>query len=1733
MESPPETPTTARKPGMWDKLSALSVRDKTNQPSHARSDISEGDSIRQLANQITQGIKKTRKVDIEPDIFSGNALEFDDWECDFDSYLSSMGVEEGSEKIRYLKKYVKGAARECINGQIIIRTELSYRQARQKLTSRFGNKLDVARSMRNTLDTWQKIPAHDTQALQKYADYLENCSNAMKSISGLSSLDEEISNERFARVLPDWAHTKWGATTHRIRKNEMRYPKFAEFSAFVDDLAEMCSQPLMQSMEKALEKKPRSSNTRSLTTNTSSRTPERKCLYCEDPQHTVAECFMICEKPYSQRMKFATDNMLCYICVKPGHGAAKCSNRGRNICTKCRRPGHATCLHKSKQDWDEERQNSDRYNQRSGAHTTQQWPRSATPHQQTAPTHHQQAHTSAIHHAVSPCVITQTPTPTPLVEYPTLQSDDLIKLSNKNTRTTTQHKLFNMGMPVYVSTASNPLNEVLIYAFLDSASDHSYITKDLVNQLNLGKLGATKLIEIETMTGDVQMDKVNIVNDLIIQGFYGGEVKLPSAYEWKSIPNSTGEFANHTNVLEHPHLQRIANKLPPPMDLPVGLLIGANCTSAFFPLEAIKGGDNKPYALRSELGWAVFGVEEAHSSAEKMHTTHKTNVDEGEDDMLSQDDYQFMKILEAHTTITDAGNYMMPLPFKERPILPNNIGQAQRRQECLNKQLQKQPRLKAEYHKFMNELIEEELAELVYETDVKTGEQWYIPHFAVTHPQKQKLRVVFDCKASYNGTSLNDHLLQGPDLMNSLFGILCRFRRELIAVSCDIQKMFYNFLVPPNDRDYLRFLWYDRDGHPQTYRMKVHLFGAKSSPAVATYGLRKLAKDNSYISKKAAAFINCDFYVDDGITSVATEKEAISLICSSRAICKRGNMRLHKFSSNSAEVLSSLPESERSVQDKDLLTNSLPEQRTLGLQWSMKSDTFKFVNKIQEKPSTRRGILSIVSQLYDPLGFIAPYTLLGKNILQEINKTNIGWDDQIPEDTAIKWRKWMAQLPALEQINISRCLKPKEFGRIIQTELHHFCDASDVGIGACSYMRQVNDKGEVHVAFLVGKSKVVPSKGLFTIPRLELVAAVMATQLSKTLHKELDMTYDGEFFWSDSKIVLGWIYNASKRFNTFVHNRIRVITSETEIQQWNHTPGWCNPADIASRGKQCDQLTESMWFSGPDFLKAANINLYVQDQQNCPRVLDLKDPELKKLKVAKTTADEEPTAISRFAKFSTWTKLTRAVGIIRNIHKTDTKLWSVKPLSIEDIHDSENKIISEVQKHYIKDAYTTIKSGQRLSKSNTSLSKLNPFIDERGILRVGGRLQSSKTLSYQEKHPIILPRDAHVTSLIVRHYHNSTHHQGRMYTLNAVRNAGYWVVGATRLVKSILHNCFICKRLRGRPMEQIMSILPRERVEPAPPFLNVGIDCFGPFVIKERRSEIKRWGLLITCLYSRAIHVELLNDMTSDSFINALRTFICLRGTVETIYCDQGTNFVGASNEFKRELQSLNEKSSTMGTFFKEREISFKFNSPHASHAGGVWERQIRSVREVLEGMLAGRYHNRLDTAGLRTAFYEAMVIVNSQPIAVNHVNDPEVPILTLNHLLTSKANGVVSPPGQFGSTDVYSRKMWRKVQQFAEDFWTLWKFEYMSKITKRQRWEKPRPNIQKGDIVMLLDENLPRNQWLYGMVAEPISSSDGKVRRVKVKMSNQGIDNKGKVITERSTLERPIQKIILLEKHE
>lgn len=417
---------------------------------------------------------------------------------------------------------------------------------------------------------------------------------------------------------------------------------------------------------------------------------------------------------------------------------------------------------------------------------------------------------------------------------------------------------------------------------------------------------------------------------------------------------------------------------------------------------------------------------------------------------------------------------------------------------------------------------------------------------------------------------------------------------------------------------------------------------------------------------------------------------------------------------------------------------------------------------------------------------------------------------------------------------------------------------------------------------------------------------------------------------------------------------------------------------------------------------------------------------------------------------------------------------------------------------------------------------MDPILDREGILRLGGRLKNS-CLDSSVKHPIIFPKDHHLTTLLISHCHETVKHQGKGMTVNCVRSSGFWIPGIGHAVASYIYKCVKCRRQR-RPTEiQKMADLPQERVEPSPPFTFSGMDCFGPFITKQGRKEHKRYGLLFTCLSSRAIHIEMLEDLSTDSFINGLRCFIAIRGSVRLIRCDQGTNFVGAKNEFAHALQELNKE--RLSAYLANQQCDFAMNAPHASHAGGVWERQIRTVRNILRMTID--LSKGLKDASLRTFFYETMAIVNSRPLTVNTLCHPHGPHpLTPNHLLTMKTSPALPPPGYFIPEDVYSKKQWRQVQYLAEQFWSRWRKEYLANITIRQRWHKPKRNLQIGDIVILKDEEAVRNEWRLGKVIESLPGKDGLVRRVRLKLG----DRRSTDHTMRTpVVERPIQKLVVL----
>ena len=1276
------------------------------------------------------------------------------------------------------------------------------------------------------------------------------------------------------------------------------------------------------------------------------------------------------------------------------------------------------------------------------------------------------------------------------------------------------------------------LESAIVYAVIDDQSNATLAKPELLDAL--GIFGKTITYKMQSCAGEryitgrsTSLLSVNSCDAKV-------SIKLPLVRECEHIPDNYSEIPVPEIAQAYAHLTPIINQIDPvEPSVPIALLIGRDVLQVHKVREQIEGPANTPFAQRLDLGWVIIGESCLETTTDResdrcqsyvavLNDVFKTTeADNTPADSI--EDSQFMDILETEAKKNPNGYWEMPLPFKpDRQRLPNNRPMALNRVNKIVQRIKVNPKLAHQYQAFMQNLLDNGHAEPAQ--PLRRGQEVsYLPFFEVFHPMKpDKIRIVYDSSAKYQGVSLNDVLLGGPDLNNSLIGVLMRFRKEPIAVMADIEQMFYNFYVREDHRDYLRFIWFKENDLAKElvdFRMNVHVFGNKPSPSVAIGLLSKAADEGmQHYGKDVANFVKRNFYVDDGLVSTTSPEEAIKLLKATKLMLSDSHINLHKVSSNSQAVMDAFnPEDKaKGLCDIDLAKDEPPFQRSLGICWNLKDDTFQVKVPSRKKECTRRGLLSIVNSIYDPLGFVAPVTLQGRLLIRELTAGTTSWDDPIEKEKEVKWVNWLSSLEALNNLAHQRCYTGESLKSASKIELVVFCDASTVAIGAVGYLK-VHYKDECRSGFVMAKSKLAP-KPAHTIPRLELCAAVLAVEMAESISKEIDLPLDRTAFYSDSKVVLGYLNNTSRRFYTYVANRVNRIRQSTNPGQWHFVNSVDNPADLASRPSTAAELSTSRWFEGPKFLQR------MHDDSN-EITFNLVDPESdvevrSEPLVCKTNLQTPGLGSSRFSRFSNWKKLCRVIARLINVArgfqhggKEGWKNFSVEP-DPDAIRAASHVIITIVQQeHYVQEV-KCLQNNLHVRKES-EIHSLSPFIGKHGLLRVGGRCERQE-VPYDQRHPLILPQKSHITGIISLYHHEETRHQGRKLTEGAIRSAGFWIPGSKRLVSTLIKKCTTCRKLRGTTTTQLMSDLPADRVTPCPPFTSVGLDVFGPWEISIRKTRggsvnSKRWAVMFTCLYTRAVHIDILESMSTSSMINAFRRFFAFRGPAKIIRSDQGTNFVGAAAE----LKLVSEKESVK-QMLQKRSCTWIFNPPKAPHMGGIWERMIGVTKKILNSILQSQ--KNLTHEILSTVLCEAMEIINSRPL-VEVATDADSPaVLTPAVLLTQKFDRVSAPEDTLQLKRYNAKEHWKLVQSLADMFADQWKNEYLKSQMLRRKWRQEKPNICVGDIVLLKEEEQKRRDWPLAKVEETFNSEDGKVRRVKVRVAKEG-DQKMYI--------RPITKVI------
>ncbi|XP_064479062.1 uncharacterized protein LOC135392275 [Ornithodoros turicata] len=729
------------------------------------------------------------------------------------------------------------------------------------------------------------------------------------------------------------------------------------------------------------------------------------------------------------------------------------------------------------------------------------------------------------------------------------------------------------------------------------------------------------------------------------------------------------------------------------------------------------------------------------------------------------------------------------------------------------------------------------------------------------------------------------------------------------------------------------------------------------------------------------------------------------------------------------------------------------------------------------------------------MGLISPFLVTAKLCFQRTWQLKLGWDEILPDDIRHQWADWCDDLGHLSRIQVPRFY---EYGLsdVADTRvLHVFADASTAAYGAVVYLCVRDLTGRTTTTLVLAKSRIAPLKQL-TLPRLELMASLVASRLFQYIGGNLKLDVSGVHFWTDSMITLHWIQGDAARWKPFVRNRVTEIQKNSDSHPWHYCPSKENPADLMTRGISAQRLIESqLWWKGPPWI--------VSDESSWPgrppttRFASEELEEMKSQVLTTATSTSTVPVLLDINKYSSVLKLHRTTAwVLRYIHNLKSHVRRSGVLSTEEIEKAEVHWITTVQRMTFQHELSCIEKGSKLP-SNSPLRDLTPFIDNDGIIRAGGRLQFSRG-TYDERHPRILPGDHHYTKLLVRQTHHQLLHAGIRDTLVQLRE-NFWVTRARRLVKRVIHDCVTCKRLNAKAASETVAPLPADRVTECLPFEVVGIDFAGPLMVKEASSTKKRYIVLFVCAVTRAIHLELSKDMSSKSFLQALRRFVSRRGLCRIVYSDNFLSFKRSRSELKELWLALRDP--VVKDHFSTSKIEWRFIMERAPWWGGFYERLVRSVKTSLKKVLGRKL---LDTEEIVTILTEVEAVINSRPITFLYSNSSEeMPISPAHFLVGKRLTSLPTPQcRELTSTKLSLDEIWTSRQRGLAHFWKRWHKEYLAELqSSRSSRVFKSSALKPGDIVILHDEKQPRPLWKLCRIVDVFCGRDEKVRACTVRL--------------------------------
>ncbi|XP_071057047.1 uncharacterized protein [Onthophagus taurus] len=1291
----------------------------------------------------------------------------------------------------------------------------------------------------------------------------------------------------------------------------------------------------------------------------------------------------------------------------------------------------------------------------------------------------------------------------------------LLHLENENSeapRTAVTSHAVNRGTYVILSTATvyikNGNELVEARALIDNGSDTNYVTKAFTRKLNVTE---TTIDPITIASVNGVTSQVSKQTNLTIQAKYTSYQVNLQFLILNRITEKIPTIKLNEQDLKIPKGVKLADRnWHTPGD--IDLLIGAEIFYELLLNGKITLGRNSPVLRETRFGWLITG--RLHLDRETMNTCHLSvsnpvdlhnqlqrfwSLDECPSErVLSLEEEQCEQKFVESTTRDENGRYTVRLPFNEKmEQLGNNLAETLNRFQGLEKRLGRNAILKEEYKRFMGEY--ERLGHMSRITDLNSdnleelkGENsYYIPHHPVfkTSSSTTKLRVVFDASSKTPGKlSLNETLLVGPTIQSELFSILLRFRKHKIALIADIEKMFRQVRICENHCDFQRILWRneptDKIG---VYKLCTVTYGTAPATFLTTRCLTDLANSNLNKHSLAARAIIKDMYVDDLITGCDTLEDGLELQEEISKILTSGGFNLRKWGSNCMEILKKCTST--NANDKHLIKDET-DNKTLGVIWSSSDDTLRFIINASIKPTervTKRTILAGVSKIFDPLGLVTPITTQTKVFVQQLWIMRLDWDDDLPQFIVDAWNRLKGQLLSVSEISIPRRVL---VNKPVDVQLCAFCDSSEKAYAAAVYVRCVTDDGSIKISLLCSKTRVAPLKKI-SIPRLELCGALLLVKLVNRIKNDLDYNISKLFYFTDSTIVLNWLNGNPTRWKVFVANRVAKIQALSKITDWYHVAGRENPADIPTRINDISKLNESIWWSGPKFLYDSPETWKVD--------YDVDTTETKEERRQAVTLTCERTD-DLLTKFSSLNKLKRVMAYVMRFKQNASQPCNVRkfgPLDSDEINKAFIKIILLAQREFSSDINELNTKGGLSTSSK--LRSLSPFLDSNNILRVGGRLKNAD-IPYDFKHPILLPKDCPLTRLIVWQEHNRHFHAGASTTLAAIRQS-FWPISGRNTVRRVLQSCIVCYKYSPKHVQLKMANLPETRTAITLPFQCTSLDFAGPFEVKETkyrgRRMLKMYVCVFVCFSTKAVHLELLSDLTCKTFLNSLKRFVARRGLPQQLYSDNARTFVAADKELKLAYRAITTffRDDLINGFLTMHSITWKFMPPRAPHFGGLHEAAVKSFKRHFKRVTSGA---TLTIEEFTTLLCQIEGILNSRPLYPLSTDPNDFQPLTPGHFLIGRPINAI--PEVDISDELPNRlRSYEKLKRLQQLFWKQFQRDYLTTLQQRGKWAKDTAQLDVGDIVLVRQVNSPSQHWPLGRILKFHPGSDKRRRVVTV----------------------------------